>query len=98
VFLTECTEQVLPTLPPEGGNRSSFRNTRRDISVGTARGCGVDSRSSIHGRVKRFSLLHSVQTGSEPPTPPIGGSFPGVKRPGREADHPPLSSAEGKNG
>jgi hypothetical protein len=26
-----------------------------------------------------------------------GGSFPGVKRPGREADHSPPSSAEIKN-
>jgi hypothetical protein len=26
-----------------------------------------------------------------------GGSFPGVKRPGREADHSPESSAKGKN-
>jgi hypothetical protein len=26
-----------------------------------------------------------------------GGSFPGVKRPGREADHSPQSSAEVKN-
>jgi hypothetical protein len=26
-----------------------------------------------------------------------GGSFPGVKRPGREADHSPPSSAEVKN-
>jgi hypothetical protein len=46
------------------------------------------------------SLHHRVQTGSgaHPPSYPMGtmGSFPGVKRPGREADHSPPSSAEGK--
>jgi hypothetical protein len=30
--------------------------------------------------------------------PVLGPTQPGVKRPGREADHPPLSSAEVKNG
>jgi hypothetical protein len=40
-----------------------------------------------------------VQTGPEahPASCTMGtGSFPGVKRPGRGADHPPLSSAEVK--
>jgi hypothetical protein len=50
-----------------------------------------------------FFLLHSVQTGSETHAAsyPMGnrGSFPwGVTRPGRVADHLPLSSAEVKNG
>jgi hypothetical protein len=48
-----------------------------------------------------FSLRHSVQTGSgaHPASYPMGGtrgSFPGVKRPGCEADHSPPSSAEVK--
>jgi hypothetical protein len=41
-----------------------------------------------------------VQTGSEahPASYPMvtGGSFPGVKRPGREADHSPPASVEVK--
>jgi hypothetical protein len=49
-----------------------------------------------------FSLLHSVQTGSgaHPYSYPIGtaGSFGGIKRPGREADHSPPFSVEVKNG
>jgi hypothetical protein len=47
------------------------------------------------------SLHHRVQngTGAHPASYPLGttGSFPGVKRPGREADHSPPSSAEVKN-
>jgi len=45
----------------------------------------------------RFSA--PVQTGSEahPASYAMGtGSFPGIKRPGRGVDHPPLSSAEVK--
>jgi hypothetical protein len=46
------------------------------------------------------SLHHRVQNGSEghpaPYTVGTRGSFPGVKRPGREADHSSLSSAEVK--
>jgi hypothetical protein len=45
-----------------------------------------------------FSLHHRVQTGSgaHQASYPVGnrGSFPGVKRPGREADHSSLSSVE----
>jgi hypothetical protein len=48
-----------------------------------------------------FSLPHHVQTGSGAhsacyPMGTGGGSFPGVKRPGREADHSHPSSAEVK--
>jgi hypothetical protein len=52
-------------------------------------------------RVGNFSLHHRVQNGSgaHPASYPMGtrGSFPGVQRPGREADHSPPSSAEVKN-
>jgi hypothetical protein len=48
-----------------------------------------------------FSLRHRVQTGSgaDSASYPVGtkGSFPGVKRPGRAADHSHPSSAEVKN-
>jgi hypothetical protein len=48
-----------------------------------------------------FSLNHRIQIGSgaHPASYPmdIGGSFLGVKRPGRKADHSPPSSSEVKN-
>jgi hypothetical protein len=48
-----------------------------------------------------FPLHHRVQTGSgaHPVSYPMGtvGSFPGVKRAGREADHSPPYSADVNN-
>jgi hypothetical protein len=61
----------------------------QDSSVGIATGYGLDDQGEreFESRYrKKFSLLHIVQT----------GSFPGVKRQGREADHSPLTSAEVK--
>jgi hypothetical protein len=56
----------------------------------------------IPDRVKRFSLLHSVKTGSgaHPASCTVGAvAFClGVKLPRREADHSPPSSAKFKNG
>jgi hypothetical protein len=70
------------------------RPRSRDSSVGIALGYGLDDRGS---RIRfpvgagNFSLHHRVQNGSGayPASYPMGtkGSFPGVKRPGREADH-----------
>jgi hypothetical protein len=50
------------------------------------------------GAVREFFLCHRVQTGSgaHPASYPTG-SYPGINRPRREADHPPPSSAEVKN-
>jgi hypothetical protein len=66
----------------------------RDSSFGIALGHGLDDRVS---RVRflavagNFSLHHRVQNGSgaHPASYPMGtrGSFPGVKWPGREANH-----------
>jgi hypothetical protein len=75
----------------------------RDSSVGIALGYGLDDRGfrvrfptgagnfSLHHRVQNSSKAHLVfyPTGTK-------GSFPGVKRPGREADNSPPSSAEFK--
>jgi hypothetical protein len=60
---------------------------------------GLDDRGSIPGRGKGFLLCLCDQTGSEAHpascTMGTGGPFPGGKaRPGRDADHSPLSSAE----
>jgi hypothetical protein len=83
-----------PKNPPtsrKGLLRVKVHNGSRDNSVDTAMGYGLDGRGSIPERGKRFFLLHSVQTGSgaNPASYPmvIAGSFPGVKRWGREADY-----------
>jgi hypothetical protein len=61
----------------------------------------LDGWGWIPGRGKNVSLLHSVQTSSGAHaasyTMSTGGSFPGVKRLGHEADHSPPASAEVKN-
>jgi hypothetical protein len=66
-------------------------------------GYGLDdqgSRVRFPAGVVNFSLHHRVQNGSgaHPASYPVGtrGSLPGVKRPGREADHSSPSSAEVK--
>jgi hypothetical protein len=75
----------------------------RDSSVGIATGYGLDDPgggSSSPGRVKNFHLYISSRPalGSTPTSYKMGtgGSFPGVKRQGREADHSPPTSAEVK--
>jgi hypothetical protein len=64
--------------------------TRRDSSVGIATGweAGVYFMAGTYF----FSLLHSVQTGSE-----LEDISSGVRRLGREPDHSPPSTAEFKN-
>jgi hypothetical protein len=51
---------------------------------------------------RNLSLLHIIQSvsGSRPAFHQMetGGSFPGVKKQGREVDHSPPSNAEVKNG
>jgi hypothetical protein len=83
-----------PPPPPE------LQSESRDSSVRIALGYGLDDRGS---RVRfptgagNFSLHHRVQNGSgaHPTSYPMGNecSFPGVKRPGRETNHSPPSSA-----
>jgi hypothetical protein len=75
----------------------------RDSSVGIATGYGLDDRGSrfrFPAGAGNFSLHHRVQNGSgaHPASYSVGtrGSFPGVKRPGREADYSHPSSAEAK--
>jgi hypothetical protein len=58
-------------------------------------------RSSSPGRVKNFLSSTSSRPALGPTQPHIqlvpGALSPGVKRPGREADHSPPTSAEVKN-
>jgi hypothetical protein len=75
----------------------------RDSAVGTALGYALDDRGSrvrFSAGAGNFSLHHRVQNGSGayPASYPMGtrGSFLGVKRPGRGADHSTPSSAEVK--
>jgi len=45
----------------------------------------------------RFSAAFQTGSGAYPASHTMGtGSFPGVKRPGHDVDHPPASSAEVK--
>jgi hypothetical protein len=73
----------------------------RNSSVGIAMGYRLDDRCSrvrLPAGAGNFSLHHRVQNGSGAHSAyyPMGtrGSFPGVNRPGSEADHSPPSSAE----
>jgi hypothetical protein len=72
-------------------------------AIEIATGYGLDDqgeREFEFRQGKKFSLLHIVKTGSgvHPTSYKIGtgGSFPGVKRQERDADHSPPSSAEVK--
>jgi hypothetical protein len=76
----------------------------RDSSVGIATRLRLDDqgyRVRFPAGVGNFSLRCRLQNGSgaHPASYLMGttDSFPGVKRPGREADHSPPSSAEVKN-
>jgi hypothetical protein len=82
----------------------SFITWSRDSSVGIALGYGLDDRGSrvrFPAGAGKFSLHHRVQndSGAHSASYPMGttSSSLGVKRPGREADHSPPSSAEVKN-
>jgi hypothetical protein len=81
----------------------NFNVTTRDSSVGIALGYELDDRGSVvwfPAGAGNFFLHHRVQNGSGAhlASYPMGNRvFPlGVKRPGCEADHSPLSSAEVK--
>jgi hypothetical protein len=105
VHRIDCLSRVQRTYGPkrEGSNtRIKTRYTQR----GGLYLCSPGLRAGWSGvRVLagagNFSLHHPNQTGSgaHPASYPMGtrGSFPGVKRPRREADHSPPPSAEVKN-
>jgi hypothetical protein len=61
---------------------------------------GLDDRGSIPGGGKGFFVCVKTGSGAHPTscTMGTGGPFPGDKaRPGRDADHSPLSSADVEN-
>jgi hypothetical protein len=67
----------------------------RDSSVGIVTGYGLDG-PGIESRWRRdFSDNVQDGPGAHPASYTMGtGSFQGLKRPGRGADHPPPSAAE----
>jgi hypothetical protein len=74
-----------------------------DSSVNIVTGYDLDVQGSIPGRGKDFSPLHGVPTNSRDHpanyTMGIGGALSSrLKQQGREAGHPPPSSAKIKNG
>jgi hypothetical protein len=76
----------------------------RDSSVGIALGYGLDDRGSrvlFPAGTVNFLFTTASRTSPGPTQPPIqwvlGVLSLGVKRPGREADHSPPSSAEVNN-
>jgi len=105
ILICYCHSQVLEVCH----NSEKFMNITYvttktcDTSVSMVTGYGLDdqgSRIQFLMRAGNFSLHHHVQNGSgaHPTCYPVdtGGSFPGIKRPGREADHSLLSSAESR--
>jgi hypothetical protein len=69
-------------------------------SVGIATDYGLDGPGIEKKNPGGGEIFAHVQTGpgAHPAFWAMGtGSFPGVKRPGRGADHPPPSSAEVEN-
>jgi hypothetical protein len=74
-------------------------NVGRDNSVGIATHFGLDGPGIESRWGARFSTPVLTGPGGHPAFCTMGtGSFPGVKRPGCGADHPPSSSAEVKEG
>jgi hypothetical protein len=75
--------------------RMIIRTKGRDSSVGTATGYGLDGPGIESRWGARFFAHVQTGPGAHLATSTMGTeSFPGVKRPGRDADHPPSFSAE----
>jgi hypothetical protein len=69
----------------------------RDSSVGIAICYGLDGPGTESQYGARFSAPFQNGPGAHPASCRMGnGSFPGVKRSGRDVDHPPPFSAEVK--
>jgi hypothetical protein len=75
-----------------------MQNRGRDSSVGIATGYGLDGPGIESRWGVRFFAQVQTGPGAHPASCTMGtGSFLGVKRPGRGADHPSPSSAEVTN-
>jgi hypothetical protein len=69
--------------------------------IAIAAGDGLDGQGSIPGKGKIFIFSTASKSALGPTQPPLqwvpGAIFPGVKRPGLQADNLPSSRAEVKN-
>ena len=75
---------------------STSKQQGRDSSVGIATRYGLDGPGIESRWGARFSAPVQTGPGAHPATCTMGtGSFPGVKRPGRGADHPSPSKRRG---
>jgi hypothetical protein len=98
------TLSLCSSLKVRGQVSHSYSTTGRDSSVGIALGYGLNDRRSrvrFSAGAGNFPFHHRIRNGSGAHTSasyPMGtrGSFPRVKRSGREADHSLPSSAEVK--
>jgi hypothetical protein len=83
-----------PTEPPCLEITYFQKRMHRQIATGYGLdGPGIESRLGA----RFFADVHQTGPEAHPASCAMGtGSFPGVKRPGRGADHPPPSSAEVK--
>jgi hypothetical protein len=79
-------------------DRSVEKTEQREISVFIVFGAGVATGWMVRDRIPvgaRFSAPVQTGPGAHPAALTMGtGSFPGVKRPGRDVDHPFPSTAE----
>jgi hypothetical protein len=77
-----------------------YRSWPSAVGIATALRAGrLRGRSSNPGRIKNFLFCTSAKPALVPTQPSIqvpAALSPGVKRPGREADHSSPTSAEGK--
>jgi hypothetical protein len=84
-------------------NVKGYERSSRDSAVGIATGYGLDDRGVgvrvLLGQDFHFSMASRPALGpTQPPIQWVPGTLsPGEMRPGREADHSPLTSAEVKN-
>jgi hypothetical protein len=88
-------------LPETFFSPTNILRRSRDSSVGNSdwlRAGRQSGQSSSSGRVKNFLFSTSSRPALGPTQPPTqwvpGAVSPGIKRPGREADHSPAASAE----
>ena len=93
-FTNKRTDSFYCKLPPKETRKDSHKAWSM-MSVGIATRYGLDGPGIESRWGARFSAPVQTGPGAYPASYTMGtGSFPGVKRPGRGADHPPTSSAE----
>jgi hypothetical protein len=83
-------------------HKGIFNYFSRDSSVGVSMGYRLDGQGLVPGKCKIFFFTMRSKPALGHTQSPIrwvpGEISPGIKRPGREADYSPPSSAEVKNG